>query len=413
MKWILNNGAMDNTQLRCVVGIVFLFAVVAINAQKKNETIVLNLDTLYSIKSGVGPIYHPATVKKWAHTGDDSFLDSVLYEYKGGDCCLQILVKNEAEDIKYCLLKRYNPFLNREQIISYSKDSVNKWNIGNVPDGAIPKIIIDFPHSTEIEPVEFYFIPYFSGMTYNDRRVQSLQLSISASTIRRVNYKDYTIYFCKDRYYRSDSNTAFLKVKNKQDSTYKNAYMDGITYKERYGLGDTIYISNANYRFDSISRSWEYAYFSVVSCITQQKIHLPDSVFTQIKQCFSGNRPYLLIDFWGTWCNPCIKGLPELRILYNSVHSQYNFVSVCFDRPTQFDRAKHIFKENKIEWSQIFDNQMNGSHSITNKLKISTFPSYLIINRDGEIVFKHEGAEGFVELRKYIYATFDSKLIDK
>nr|WP_255508666.1 TlpA disulfide reductase family protein [Bacteroides sp. GM023] len=110
----------------------------------------------------------------------------------------------------------------------------------------------------------------------------------------------------------------------------------------------------------------------------------------------------MLIDFWGTWCNPCIKGLPELRALYELVRNKYVFVSVCFDEPNNFEKAKQIFEGQHIEWKQIFEDVRKGSDAITRSLKINTFPSVLLIDRKGKIMFQGKGQKGFEELKKLL-----------
>lgn len=103
---------------------------------------------------------------------------------------------------------------------------------------------------------------------------------------------------------------------------------------------------------------------------------------------YKGN--YVLIDFWGTWCAPCIKAIPELKKTNNLLAKSKNFklISVAFDS----DRKNVIkYTENQeMNWEHVFvDNTKRDENSIVEKFKISSFPSTILINPNGKIIARN------------------------
>src|SRR5690606_27507878 len=64
----------------------------------------------------------------------------------------------------------------------------------------------------------------------------------------------------------------------------------------------------------------------------------------------------VLIDFWATWCTPCIKEQPELRVLYDSVTvdsngSRIGIIDVSLDK--SHDNWIKAIERFDIDWIQV------------------------------------------------------------
>ena len=64
----------------------------------------------------------------------------------------------------------------------------------------------------------------------------------------------------------------------------------------------------------------------------------------------------VVIDFWATWCGPCIGELPRMKQLYAEYHDKgVEFIGVSLDAPKDqggLDKLKNFVAENTVEWPQ-------------------------------------------------------------
>lgn len=95
----------------------------------------------------------------------------------------------------------------------------------------------------------------------------------------------------------------------------------------------------------------------------------------------------VLLDFWATWCPPCVHEMPSVVAAYNKYHSQgFEIIGISLDR----DKAKlrNFIKDNNVEWIQIFDID-NGDDSIASVYKINAIPTPILIDKEGKIFDKN------------------------
>lgn len=112
---------------------------------------------------------------------------------------------------------------------------------------------------------------------------------------------------------------------------------------------------------------------------------------------------YILIDFWGTWCGPCIKEIPYIKKIYNDISSdKLQIISIAVDQKSK--NVLKFIKENEMNWIQYFQSfDDNSPNSLTNKYKVKKFPSTFLLDKDGRIINKNlRGKELLNELKKLI-----------
>jgi len=95
-----------------------------------------------------------------------------------------------------------------------------------------------------------------------------------------------------------------------------------------------------------------------------------------------------VIDFWATWCKPCLKALPELNRLSKEFEGQgVRFIGVSTDSPRNSAKVKPVALANRLEYPVLRDE----NSEFASRMNISAIPTLLILNAKGEIVYRHQG----------------------
>ena len=107
---------------------------------------------------------------------------------------------------------------------------------------------------------------------------------------------------------------------------------------------------------------------------------------------------YILFDFWGTWCNPCIKLIPELKML-NQEYQNKNFVLVSVAYDIDIETVSNFVNKENMNWIHLFVSMnKNDKNSIINKLKIISYPSTLLVAPDGKIIARNKDIKGLKQI---------------
>ncbi len=105
----------------------------------------------------------------------------------------------------------------------------------------------------------------------------------------------------------------------------------------------------------------------------------------------------LLMDFWATWCGPCVESVPELRATYNKYHAQgLEVVGISLDEDKS--ALTSFIKTNKMPWPQVFDGK-GWKSAVPNIYGVHAIPFLLVIGKDGKIaaVNPRDDVEGAVK----------------
>lgn len=101
----------------------------------------------------------------------------------------------------------------------------------------------------------------------------------------------------------------------------------------------------------------------------------------------------VLIDFWATWCGPCVEELPKVIKLYKELHAKgFEVVGISLDQ----DKAElEAFLKNKgMEWPQYFDGK-GPQNDLFLRFKLESIPTAWLLNKKGLVVSRNafEGLE--------------------
>lgn len=101
---------------------------------------------------------------------------------------------------------------------------------------------------------------------------------------------------------------------------------------------------------------------------------------------------YVVLDFWASWCSPCIKGIPTMKEYHSKYKSKLEFVSIaCNDKEI---KAKKIVSDKSIEWLQLMNNESEVPN-VSAIYSAESLPTKVIIDPKGKIiaVFKGESQD--------------------
>ncbi len=91
----------------------------------------------------------------------------------------------------------------------------------------------------------------------------------------------------------------------------------------------------------------------------------------------------ILIDFWATWCGPCIASMPELKEAYASFHEKgFEIIGISLDE--NLGDLETFLSENEIPWPQYFDAQ-GGENELAQRYGIRRIPATFLVGKGGII----------------------------
>ena len=103
----------------------------------------------------------------------------------------------------------------------------------------------------------------------------------------------------------------------------------------------------------------------------------------------------VLIDFWGTWCQPCIRSVPHLVELQKRMGvGKLKVVGIACEQGPPAERAKTVAQEVRrlgINYPVLLSG-MDGPCPLQEALKVQAYPTLILVDRQGRIVWRDQGA---------------------
>ena len=112
----------------------------------------------------------------------------------------------------------------------------------------------------------------------------------------------------------------------------------------------------------------------------------------------------IVLDFWGTWCPPCVASLPSLRSLHKKFSKEPQFVLIGVSSDSDEETWSSFISKEKMVWPQYLD----SGREVQRLFAVRAFPTYIVIDHEGIIRFRSSGTswEGSADLndaiKKYV-----------
>lgn len=109
----------------------------------------------------------------------------------------------------------------------------------------------------------------------------------------------------------------------------------------------------------------------------------PDGKTVSLSQ-FRGK--VLLLDFWATWCGPCLREMPNVIEIYKKYHSKgLEILGVSLDEENSADKWRQMIKDRGMNWSH--GSSLKGwDCPVARMFNVTAIPRMYIIDKDGKII---------------------------
>ncbi len=110
----------------------------------------------------------------------------------------------------------------------------------------------------------------------------------------------------------------------------------------------------------------------------------------------------VLMDFWATWCGPCVKEVPQVVETYKKFHDKgFEIVGISLD--SDKDKLLAFTKDKGMDWPQYYDGKV-WSNVIAKDFGISSIPAMWLLDKKGMVVTREARKDLAGQVEKLLQA---------
>lgn len=272
----------------------------------------------------------------------------------------------------------------------FEKNEVNQMSEKNksiVSYTIFPKVYCNIKDLVDSSVI--HLIPFVNQVHYSDMSAldSMLQLSYSIGFVRRFKIND-TLEI--------ESHSSSLQ---KRDSSFIFKYIEetpsGIfaLYTDR----DLLHSKNSYYSFiKKINKDTLYlllrkknASKTMIVGVSKDLLNglNPIDLRTNKHIIIKYKKQFILLDFWATYCLPCIEAMPHLQELNLQFGNKFQIVSLCVDVRRNINKARQLSSKYILDFKHYFITDIEKIHdSLSKYLGVIAYPTYILLNKNGNIL---------------------------
>jgi len=94
---------------------------------------------------------------------------------------------------------------------------------------------------------------------------------------------------------------------------------------------------------------------------------------------------YVLLDFWATWCGPCVAEMPNLQETYEAFGKDGRFVMISLSLDSAREDPEQFVKARGLRWTQAFLGEWSRD-TVTQDYGVYSIPHIFLIGPDGKVM---------------------------
>lgn len=114
----------------------------------------------------------------------------------------------------------------------------------------------------------------------------------------------------------------------------------------------------------------------------------------------------VLVDFWATWCGPCVFEIPRVKKIYDLYHDLgFEIVGISLDRSRE--QVEKFVKQREIPWTIVYEEGLNPTAEYYG---VTSIPTMILVDKDGTVAsIRARGATLRRELERLLGPVEDSQ----
>ncbi|WP_291787496.1 TlpA disulfide reductase family protein [Cecembia sp.] len=299
-----------------------------------------------------------------------------------GDSAMQIWVDQNGDDVWQA-----------DEIYQYEKNPADTWETGIA---RFPNIQVQYEDMVngvlEKVKLEVQLVPFMSPgnilYAYKNHYQGILDDGVGNQVVIFLSNSFTSSYF-------DNNNLKAFVAEMDEDWTSVNAFQ-----REFFEFGEAIQLGEEKYLIHGVDKWGSELTLRKLGeneewIGTQKGAKAPAIVSKTLKdEAYDiDNGKITMLDFWGSWCGPCVGEIPLLKDVAAFFEGdQFELVGMVYD---QRGTVEKFIENNGVNWKQVMHTYEGDELDYAKVYNINAYPTTFLIGDDGKVLVKNDGLRGF------------------